>query len=122
MLNLKKDRRGQALVEMAIILPVLLLLLMVIIDFGRIFNSYLIISNASREGARMALVDYNVDRIKTRVSETAYTLKGPVNTNITKSGVKITVQVEYRVNLIAPLITYMIPNPFTIRAHTTTYI
>lgn len=107
--------------EMAIVLPVLVLLLMAIMDFGRIFNSYLVISNASREGARMALVNYNVDGIKDRVANTASSLNGPIQTTVTNSGRQVTVQVKYSLNLVAPLINYMLPNPFTVKASTTTY-
>lgn len=49
-----KWRQGQVLVEAALVLPILLMLLFGIIEFGRIFNTYLIVSNASREGARLA--------------------------------------------------------------------
>jgi hypothetical protein len=48
------DERGQSLVEMALVLPLLLLLLAGIIDFGRAYNNYIIITNAAREGARFA--------------------------------------------------------------------
>ena len=50
--DLKK--RGQSLVEMALVLPILLLLVAAIADFGRAFNSYIVITNAAREGARFA--------------------------------------------------------------------
>ncbi|HIC93722.1 MAG TPA: pilus assembly protein [Anaerolineae bacterium] len=43
---------GQSLVELALILPVLMLILMGIVDFGRAFNARIIITNAAREGAR----------------------------------------------------------------------
>jgi len=43
---------GQSLIELALILPVLMLILMGIVDFGRAFNAYIIITNAAREGAR----------------------------------------------------------------------
>ena len=46
--------RGANLVEMALILPLLLLLLAAIADFGRAFQSYIVITNAAREGARLA--------------------------------------------------------------------
>jgi hypothetical protein len=39
---------------MAVVLPLLLLLFAGAADFGRAFNNYIIITNASREGARMA--------------------------------------------------------------------
>jgi len=48
------DERGQSLVEMALVLPLLLLLVAGIIDFGRAYNNYIIITNAAREGARAA--------------------------------------------------------------------
>lgn len=51
-----KDQRGQALVELALVLPVLLVLFMGTVEFGRIFHSYLVITNASREGARVAVL------------------------------------------------------------------
>ncbi|MGH2466873.1 MAG: PKD domain-containing protein [Candidatus Limnocylindrales bacterium] len=43
--------RGQALVEFAIVLPVMLLLMLLAIDFGRLFFSYIQVNNAAREGA-----------------------------------------------------------------------
>jgi len=43
-------------------MPLLLLLLAAIADFGRAFNSYIVITNAAREGARFgARVDHTVD-------------------------------------------------------------
>jgi len=48
---------GQSLVETALILPVLLLLLMGVWDFGRAIYAYISISNAARDGARVAIVD-----------------------------------------------------------------
>jgi len=45
---------GQALVEFALIIPVLLFIIIGIIDLGRAFHAYIAITNASREGARYA--------------------------------------------------------------------
>jgi Flp pilus assembly protein TadG len=45
---------GQAVVEFAIILPVFMLMVLVTLDFGRLFFSYVQISNAAREGAAYA--------------------------------------------------------------------
>lgn len=42
---------GQALVEFALILPVFLLLLVMAIDFGRLFYTWIALHNAAREGA-----------------------------------------------------------------------
>ncbi|MEO5965014.1 MAG: TadE/TadG family type IV pilus assembly protein [Candidatus Limnocylindrales bacterium] len=46
------DRRGQALVEFALILPVLMLILMSIIQLGFIFGAQIGLINGVREGAR----------------------------------------------------------------------
>jgi len=57
-----RAQRGANLVEMALILPLLLLLLAAITDFGRAFNHYIVITNAAREGARFgARVLHTVD-------------------------------------------------------------
>jgi Flp pilus assembly protein TadG len=44
-------RRGQAVVEFALIIPVFLLLLLAAVDFGRMFFTYIQANNAAREGA-----------------------------------------------------------------------
>jgi Flp pilus assembly protein TadG len=49
--------RGQALVEFAITVPLLLLLLLGIVDFARAWNAYEVITDAGREATRHAVVD-----------------------------------------------------------------
>jgi len=46
--------RGANLVEMALVLPLLLLLMMGVVDVGRAFYAYISLTNATREGARYA--------------------------------------------------------------------
>jgi Flp pilus assembly protein TadG len=51
----RPDRdRGAAAVEMALLLPVLLVLVFGIIDFGRALNEQITLTSAAREGARLA--------------------------------------------------------------------
>jgi len=52
--------RGQALTEFALLLPVLLLILFGLFDLGRAVFAFNSISNAAREGARVAIVDQSV--------------------------------------------------------------
>ncbi len=47
----RRHRLGQSVVEMALILPLFLLLALGILDFGRAFYDYERIQNAAREGA-----------------------------------------------------------------------
>jgi len=51
-----RDSRGAQVVELALLLPVLLMLVFGIIDFGRGFFSWVVITNGAREGARAAAV------------------------------------------------------------------
>lgn len=53
----RRGRRGQALVEFALLLPVLLMLILGLIDFARAWNVYQVVTDAAREGARMAVID-----------------------------------------------------------------
>lgn len=55
----KDAERGAAAVEAAFILPVLLLLVMGIMEFGFLFNQQISATNAAREGARFAAIHYN---------------------------------------------------------------
>jgi Flp pilus assembly pilin Flp len=54
-----KNENGQALVEFALITPLLILLLCGIIDFGWIFGNQLILNNAGRDTARYMAINYN---------------------------------------------------------------
>ncbi|MFQ5912356.1 MAG: TadE/TadG family type IV pilus assembly protein [Nitrospinota bacterium] len=48
--------RGQALVEFALTLPLLLLLLLGVVEFARAYFTYHLITNATREGARIGII------------------------------------------------------------------
>jgi Flp pilus assembly protein TadG len=57
-----RDEQGAAMVELAIILPVLLMLVVGIIEFGRAYSTQVAIQAAAREGAReLALGQPDVD-------------------------------------------------------------
>jgi len=51
-----RDRRGSSVVEFAMVLPLLLILVSGIIEFGLILYDKVVITNASREGARYGIV------------------------------------------------------------------
>jgi hypothetical protein len=63
-------RRGQALAEMAIVLPVLLILVFGIIEMASAWRTFQIVTNGAREGARVAILpNANTDRVIERVEE-----------------------------------------------------
>jgi Flp pilus assembly protein TadG len=54
---MKKSQAGLAALEFAIVLPVLILILFGIIEFGLLLFNKQVITNASREGARSGIVN-----------------------------------------------------------------
>lgn len=114
--NHRRRSRGQSLVETAIILPIVLLLVMGIIDFGLLFNNYILISNASREGARKAALGGT----DSEVVQTIQNMTTPLtlsNMTITISpaygsrghGAQVKVDITYRSPLITPIIDNFFP-------------
>jgi Flp pilus assembly protein TadG len=75
---------GQALVEFALVFPVLMLLVVGIIDFGFAFNTWNTAQNAAREGARIAAVSTSEATIKKRANVTGGTIS-LTSTDITLS-------------------------------------
>ena len=60
--------RGQALLETALVLPIVLLVAVGIFEFGRAFQTWQILTNAAREGARIALLPgSSVSDVQSRV-------------------------------------------------------
>jgi Flp pilus assembly protein TadG len=51
-----RHRRGQALIEFALILPVILLLVIGMLEFARAWNLHQVMTDATREGARRAVL------------------------------------------------------------------
>ena len=61
---------GAALIEAAFVLPMLLFVSIGIIEFGRAFQTWQIVPNAAREGARVAVLPGTTDAaIKARVND-----------------------------------------------------
>lgn len=50
--TIRQREEGSSFVELALVLPVLLLLFLGMIDFGLSYNTYITLSNGAREGAR----------------------------------------------------------------------
>ena len=51
-----RTQRGQSTVELVLLMPLMLVLLFLLFEVGRLFGSWLLITNAAREGARYAAV------------------------------------------------------------------
>ena len=55
-----REQSGQAFVELALVLPVLLLLLLGVVQFGTVFRDYIALTDATRVGARQAAVSRSI--------------------------------------------------------------
>jgi hypothetical protein len=83
---------GVALIEFAFVLPILLVLAMGMLDFGRAFHTKSLLDQAAREGARVAVVTSpDVDIVESRVNAvlasggiapTSVTVDGPDAANM----------------------------------------
>ena len=68
--RVKREKSGQGLVEFALILPLLLLIILGIFEFGRVLFIYSGLFNAAREGARYGVTSpRNYGGIRTRATE-----------------------------------------------------
>ena len=56
MISLIRQKRGQSVVEFALVFPLLLLVLFGITEFGRAWATQNVLTSAAREGARLAIV------------------------------------------------------------------
>jgi hypothetical protein len=65
-------RRGQSLVEFALVFPISMILLMAVFDVGRAVFAYNGLTNAAREGARLAVVNQYDGLIEQRVEEMTF--------------------------------------------------
>ncbi len=70
MKNRFSNERGTALLETALVLPLVLLVSVSIFEFGRAYQTWQVLTNASREAARIAVLPGTTDAdIQTRVQQ-----------------------------------------------------
>jgi Flp pilus assembly protein TadG len=123
---MKKDERGQSLVETALLLPVFFLILAGILDFGRVLYSYAYLQMAAQETVRLAGLGEKDQDISTFAHQYVHlgdTTKlqvsvSPTDTN-RNSGDYVTVTLTYPYQFFTPLISKLFPSSFTIQTSST---
>jgi Flp pilus assembly protein TadG len=106
-----RHQRGQSLVEFALVIPLFLVLVFGIIDFGLGLKSWITITNAAREGARYAAVTCGETTddaaVIAKTEDAAADLSSDVDVTVTncpgESTESVIVEVEYEYTLITPL-------------------
>ena len=66
--RIKAKEKGQAMVEAALVIPLFIMILVGIIDFGWIYSHQLVVNNLSRDGARYAVVHYGEANLEALVT------------------------------------------------------
>jgi Flp pilus assembly protein TadG len=115
--RLARREQGAELIEMVLVTPILLMLVMGIVDFGFMFQRYVVLTNAAVEGARVATMPgYTAADAMARV--TAYASGGGVSGTVTPvvtpvslpgtnggtwPGMRVTVSHVYTLQFIAPV-------------------
>jgi len=96
---------GEALVEMALVLPILIVLSMGMLDFGRAFHMKSLLDQAAREGARVAVVTAPDDAVvEGRVNDLLGTLPHATDVSPVGPDRMVTVTVTATFTFVTPLV------------------
>ena len=117
-----RSEKGAALIEAAITVPVILLISVGIFEFGRAYQTQQVLTNAAREGARMAVITGTTDdAIRTRVRNYLQggALPGYATANIdiaravaltgSDTGTRITVDYPFSFMVLNPVVKLIAP-------------
>lgn len=84
------NRSGVAAVEMALVLPIFMMILWGVVEFGRAMMVGQLVTNAARHGARLAIIDGTTSaQVRTAVQNSLLSTVG----GITAADVTVTVEV-----------------------------
>lgn len=109
--NCRRDpESGVALIESAFVLPLLLVLTMGMLDFGRAFHTKSVLDQAAREGARIAVVTSpDADLVTEKVNEVL------ASSGVTASSVQITGPINNMVTVtVTTTFTFITPGVFAL--------
>jgi Flp pilus assembly protein TadG len=120
---MRQRQEGQALVEIALVLPLVLILFMAVLDFGQAVVAYNTVANGSRGGMRAAIVDQNTTVIRAAALRQMTALNGDAASVLyvpcadPKIGCPASVTVTYPWRPITPIIGGLI-GPITLSSTT----
>ncbi|WP_425801575.1 TadE/TadG family type IV pilus assembly protein [Desulfitobacterium sp. Sab5] len=123
-MKLYEREHGQAIVEMALVIPLFFLLFFAVIEMGRVGFAYVSVSNAARTGVRVAStggtdldIQNNVLTAAPSLNTSELTLQITPTEGNRQSGQSVDVSITYPVHLILPVISDVLPNPFIVSSH-----
>jgi Flp pilus assembly protein TadG len=125
-LSRRRGERGAALLEAAITVPIILLIAVGIFEFGRAYQTWQVLTNAAREGARLAVINGSTDadvvtRVRNYMSagqlENAATATVTVNRGVALTGAdtasQITINYPFQFMVLNPVVRLVTPSSTT---------
>ncbi len=113
-----RRERGQSMVEFALLLPIFLVVIFIIVDFGVGISRWVILTNSTREGARLGAVGASTTDITDKVTSTSMGLLDPADVDVYyldkdgngspgDRGDSVVVESDYEYGLITPLSAFL---------------
>jgi Flp pilus assembly protein TadG len=122
----RRGERGAALLEAAITVPIILLIAVGIFEFGRAYQTWQVLTNAAREGARLAVINGSTDadvvtRVRNYMSagqlENAATATVTVDRGVALTGAdtasQITINYPFQFMVLNPVVRLVTPSSTT---------
>lgn len=121
-----KSEKGQSMVEMALVLPLLLLLVCGIFDMGRFMFTYMNMHLATQETVRQGglgandaeMISFARDNVQIQDPSQLVVTISPNDTE-RDSGEYVTVEFKYPLEFVTPFISKVIPSPIVVTTDST---
>ena len=117
-----REPRGSAAVELALVLPLVLLMSLAIVQVGLLAKDSLMVSQAAREGAREAAVTTDDERVRQAALRGGGLSDERTDVSVERAGGAgdpVTVRVEHLAPLVVPLVEWLFPDEVTLTAAAT---
>lgn len=121
-----RKKKGQAILELALVLPIILIIFCAIVDFGRILHTSTQLNLVAQEAVRLGGLGKTDSEVESYVKNNA-TIKDmdTIAVQLTpdyvtrKPGDYLTLKITYEINYVTPLMGIFLPSPYVINTEST---
>jgi Flp pilus assembly protein TadG len=102
-----RGEEGQATVELALLLPVVVVLLLAVLQLGLVARDVVLVAHAAREAARAAAVDDDPDAPRQAAEASGGLSAGRLSVDVSgrgEAGSRVRVEVRYRIPTSVPIV------------------
>ena len=115
-----RGERGSAVVEFALVLPILLMVTLAVVQVGLVARDQLMVVQASRAGAREAAVSLDAPAVRSAVVHAAVGLDpDALDVEVSRAGTlgePVTVTVRYVESIRVPLVAWLFPSAISLQS------